>query len=218
MPRVGSSTISTRGSVASHLASTTFCWLPPDRVDTGSVEPRRLDLQPLRPGRAAARRSAAAEQQPEPAQRPPAGQGRVALDRQLHHQALLAPVLGHQREPRRDRRGRVARRAAARPSTSTSPASYRSMPKTARTTSLRPAPTSPASATISPPRTVKLTSVKTPCRVSPRTSSRDVADVGVAASGTARRPRGRPSGARPASTVSVVDRVGGDPPRRRASR
>ncbi len=32
MPRVGSSTISRVGSVASHLASTTFCWLPPDMV------------------------------------------------------------------------------------------------------------------------------------------------------------------------------------------
>ena len=36
MPRVGSSTISTRGSVDSHLARTTFCWLPPESVDTGS--------------------------------------------------------------------------------------------------------------------------------------------------------------------------------------
>ena len=31
MPRVGSSMISTLGLVDSHLASTTFCWLPPER-------------------------------------------------------------------------------------------------------------------------------------------------------------------------------------------
>ena len=33
-PRVGSSTIRMRGSRASHLASSTFCWLPPDRLRT----------------------------------------------------------------------------------------------------------------------------------------------------------------------------------------
>ena len=30
MPRVGSSRMITRGLIDSHLASTTFCWLPPD--------------------------------------------------------------------------------------------------------------------------------------------------------------------------------------------
>src|SRR5829696_1386140 len=34
IPRVGSSTISSFGPVASHLPSTTFCWLPPDSVPT----------------------------------------------------------------------------------------------------------------------------------------------------------------------------------------
>ncbi len=32
MPRVGSSRMSTCGSVKSHLLSTTFCWLPPDSL------------------------------------------------------------------------------------------------------------------------------------------------------------------------------------------
>src|SRR6478609_4011780 len=36
MPRVGSSRISRSGSVNSHLASTTFCWLPPESLDTPS--------------------------------------------------------------------------------------------------------------------------------------------------------------------------------------
>src|ERR1700722_16267294 len=34
MPRVGSSRINSRGVRLSHLAMTTFCWLPPDRLPT----------------------------------------------------------------------------------------------------------------------------------------------------------------------------------------
>src|SRR5262249_25824737 len=37
MPRGGSSTMSSAGRRPSHLARTTFCWLPPDSMDTGSV-------------------------------------------------------------------------------------------------------------------------------------------------------------------------------------
>ena len=37
MPRVGSSKISTAGLVSSHLASITFCWLPPERSPTGVI-------------------------------------------------------------------------------------------------------------------------------------------------------------------------------------
>ena len=43
-PRVGSSTISTLGSRASQRASTTFCWLPPDRPSMAcSGEAMRID-------------------------------------------------------------------------------------------------------------------------------------------------------------------------------
>ncbi|MEH3077806.1 MAG: hypothetical protein PGN11_14255 [Quadrisphaera sp.] len=35
--RVGSSTSSTRGSRSSHLAKSTFCWLPPESAPTGAV-------------------------------------------------------------------------------------------------------------------------------------------------------------------------------------
>ena len=35
MPRVGSSSMRTFGRVASHRASSTFCWLPPEREPTG---------------------------------------------------------------------------------------------------------------------------------------------------------------------------------------
>ena len=47
-PCVGSSRISTAGSVASQRASATFCWLPPDRLPTGRVDRRRLDRRAAR--------------------------------------------------------------------------------------------------------------------------------------------------------------------------
>ncbi|KUM26476.1 hypothetical protein AU467_21300 [Mesorhizobium loti] len=45
MPRVGSSRIITFGFIASHLARTTFCWLPPESVPVrvrtdGALMPR----------------------------------------------------------------------------------------------------------------------------------------------------------------------------------
>ena len=60
---------------------------------------------------------------------------------------------------------------STRPPTVTVPASYRSIPKTARAISLRPAPTRPARPTISPARTVKEMSWKVPRDCSPLTSS-----------------------------------------------
>ena len=44
MPRVGSSTMSSAGWRPSHLASTTFCWFPPDSWDTGSMSRPYLRL------------------------------------------------------------------------------------------------------------------------------------------------------------------------------
>ena len=42
MPRVGSLSRMTFGLVISHLAMTTFCWLPPDKVPTGTAVPSVL--------------------------------------------------------------------------------------------------------------------------------------------------------------------------------
>jgi hypothetical protein len=42
MPRVGSSRISSFGSVASQRASSTFCWLPPDSSPIGCSASRAL--------------------------------------------------------------------------------------------------------------------------------------------------------------------------------
>ena len=47
MPRVGSLSTSTRGRCVSHLASATFCWLPPDSVPQPAVDARRADAQAL---------------------------------------------------------------------------------------------------------------------------------------------------------------------------
>ena len=55
MPRVGSSMISSVGSVASHLAMTTFCWLPPLMVRGVHVERAGLHLEPAGPRAGGAR-------------------------------------------------------------------------------------------------------------------------------------------------------------------
>ena len=47
MPRVGSSMIRMRGSVSSHLPSTTFCWLPPDSWPTTCSGPAGADAELL---------------------------------------------------------------------------------------------------------------------------------------------------------------------------
>ena len=46
MPLVGSSRMMTRGSVASHLPITTFCWLPPDSVPTSWLEAGGAQIEP----------------------------------------------------------------------------------------------------------------------------------------------------------------------------
>ena len=63
MPRVGSSTMSSDGRRPSHLASTTFCWLPPESDVIGLHEATVLDLQARSP---IARRSAARARPDEP--------------------------------------------------------------------------------------------------------------------------------------------------------
>ena len=69
MPRVGSSMISSWGSVASHLAMTTFCWLPP--LIVAAVMSSALVLTSRRPAHGpAARFSAPAVRRPALA-RPP---------------------------------------------------------------------------------------------------------------------------------------------------
>src|SRR5262245_7145611 len=169
MPRVGSSTSSTRGAVASHFASTTFCWLPPESVETGSASALALTSR-RRVHDWASRRSAPGQSRPSRVNAH--NRARVAL--RSTDSSMTRPCCRRSSGTR----ATPAPIAAAglcgvsgAPATRTVPRSYRSTPKTARITSLRPAPTRPANATISPARTWKLTSLNTPWLVRPSTAS-----------------------------------------------
>src|SRR4051795_6030186 len=163
MPRVGSSTISTFGPVASHFPRTTFCWLPPDNVPT--LSPSRWYLSCSRAAHSSASEfSALLRISPLRA----SARSRVIDVLRAIERSMTRPCWrrssGTKPTPARiAASGRPG--GSRRPATSTWPASALSMPKIARATSLRPAPTSPASATISPARTSRETSKNTPSRV-----------------------------------------------------
>ena len=141
-PRVGSSTIESRGRRLSHLARTTFCWLPPDKVETGFDKPPVLDAQPGRPV-PAKRCSAARRTMPKRCRRSQRGKGDVALDGKLHDKALQAAVLGYKADPGGHGRRRATRLAAAPPTSPARRRSGRSRRWRGRPRSV-PAPTSPA--------------------------------------------------------------------------
>ena len=156
MPRVGSSKMIARGCIASHFASTTFCWLPPESEPTSVADARARGCRAAaaRPRPAPLRRRAA----PARLRRAPASCGSEmfsAIERSSTTPLRLA-VLRHQVDaPRRSRRAASRSRPRA-PSSRTVPPSSGSMPKTARASSVRPAPISPASPRISPRRTVEV--------------------------------------------------------------
>ena len=106
MPRVGSSTTSSFGPVASHLASTIFCWLPPESVPPSlSRLPALTCRRPAQaPGRAVLRGGAEQARAGEPVAD---DEGEVAGDRHVDDQALLAAVLGDEAHARLDRGARV---------------------------------------------------------------------------------------------------------------
>ena len=106
IPRVGSSRIRILGFEASHLARTTFCWLPPGQgphqlVDAGhpDVELPRVvvgDLAFSRRANQEAREDARKDRQ-----------GHVLGDRKVQHEALLVAILGQVRDPGIHRRRRT---------------------------------------------------------------------------------------------------------------
>ena len=107
MPRVGSSTISSFGPVASHLPSTTFCWLPPDSVPTLSLS--RWYFSCSRAAHSSASEfSSLLRISPSARERAQARQRRVARDREVHHEPLLAAVLGHEADAGAHRGERAA--------------------------------------------------------------------------------------------------------------
>ena len=138
---------------------------------TGSSSRWYLSWSLRAPTRAASAFSAAERIRPPRDSAPMPGQRRVARDREVHHEALLAAVLGHEPDAGAHRGARACRPAAAgrRPRRGRRPRGRcrrsRGRPRCG------PAPTSPASATISPARTSKRTSKNTPSRVSRSTFS-----------------------------------------------
>ena len=104
MPRVGSSKMIAFGFIASHLASTTFCWLPPDSDDvswpTSAVrmsrsERLRFGLRDLGIPRNQAAACVGAQVR----------QRDVLRDREVEQQAGALAVLGHEKDAGVDRIG-----------------------------------------------------------------------------------------------------------------
>ena len=150
MPRVGSSRISSRGSVISQRASSTFCWLPPLRLRDRAVGVGRADVaaprctcRPARPaggagcGRVQPRRGLQREDD-------------VLPHGQLGDEALGPAVLRAERDAAGRSRRSGLRSGTGLPSTVTWPRSARSAPNSSRASSVRPEPSSPARPTTSP--------------------------------------------------------------------
>ena len=170
MPRVGWSRMMIRGVGISHLASSTFCWLPPDSVPVTCSMPVATTRTRLAKSvgdlRLLALRSTSPSMPHKLAQH---RQRRVGADRELQHQPLLVPVLRQERNAEPHRLARRARTLTARPSIRISPRSGRVMPNSISATSERPAPTRPKKPRISPARTSKLTSSTKTAPDRPRT-------------------------------------------------
>ena len=98
MPRVGSSRMRTVGFDASHLASTTFCWLPPERAATIWSTPVIFTLNCSVYSSATAR-SADARTRSRGKSRGRIGRVTFCGDREAQHEALLVPVLGQVGDP-----------------------------------------------------------------------------------------------------------------------
>ena len=141
MPRVGSLSTSTRGRWVSHLASATFCWLPPDSVPSARLDVGRADAQPLD---VAARDVAlGGRAQPEPV-----GCARGSLIvmflntgsvREQHH----APAFRHEGDAGAPRPCRADAGRTLRPSIATRPRSGGSLPNSVRASSSCPQPMKP---------------------------------------------------------------------------
>src|SRR5262245_33695326 len=103
MPWVGSSKMKTSAPVSIHLASTIFCWLPPERWRAGcSTLATLLTRGALLFARAGNRRR---PDQPEFRHR---GQGDVFADREGEDAAVAFAVLGQQHDPGVDPIARAA--------------------------------------------------------------------------------------------------------------
>ena len=160
-PAVGVISTSSRGSLASARAMTTFCWLPPDRPDTGSPGPGVLIARSSIIESAMASRRPGAEEPGRPS-RSRDGQGGVVGDRHARHEALVVPVLRHEADAAASAaRTSPGAQAAARDRRSL-PASAARSPTMVSASSVLPLPPEPARPTISPARTWNDTPSNTP--------------------------------------------------------
>ena len=152
MPRVGSSMMKIDGSDISHLASTTFCWLPPDRLLAGcDIEPALMLSASATARRPRRRRSLLDEFAAASA----ANFGRAASAMfsaiaHVHQQAFLAPVLGDEGDAAADAARAASRDRPARRRRRISPESNVSRPNRMRASSVRPEPIRPNRPSTSP--------------------------------------------------------------------
>ncbi len=156
MPRVGSSSRSTFGFVHSHLASSTFCWLPPL-----SSETRWSGLDALMRKRsmnvATSLSWAAVDTRPA---RESCGSAARTMFSRTERFGMMPSTLRSSDSSATPafNAAAVLPRRTGRPATVTVPLSRGSAPATAFAVSLRPAPSRPPSPTTSPGRTSKETS------------------------------------------------------------
>ena len=155
---------------SSHLATTTFCWFPPERVrTTWSRLCARISRRRIASSTSA--RSFSLRTTP-PALILPID-GRVMLSRTLMPRTSPRVLRSSGTRPIPSAIASAGDRIATRrPSTSISPRSRGIMPKMAWATSIFPEPTKPVIPRISPPCAANETSQNRPSAVSPRTASR----------------------------------------------
>ena len=145
---VGSSNTNTSASAASHLARTTFCWLPPLSEPATRSSPAVLTRSRSHHRFAIAARGWRSRS-PTRASRSRIGQPDVVLERGAEHEPVGLAILGQQRQPPRDG---VARRGdERRPPFQAHASRVRAIgPARHRANSVRPAPARPASPSTSP--------------------------------------------------------------------
>ena len=144
--------------LASQRASTTFCWLPPDRLPTScSIDGVRMRSRSMY-RRASARLGLAPDE--DPARQPcQDGERDVVAHRALQDQGFGLAFLGGEADAGRGSRRPGLRKRSRRTVHESVPAVTGRSPTMVFISSLRPAPTRPAMPTTSPARTVRSMSV-----------------------------------------------------------
>ena len=184
-PTDGPLRIRTRGARASQRASTTRCWLPPERERTGTSGSGALTRSRASQSRASAARAARSRSGPR-AMRLDASDADVAQDGLGQEQPFGQPILGDVADPGLGGAERIAERQLRPSSTTPTARPGRTSPNSALASAVRPEPRRPEMPSTSPARRVKATSSKMPAFESRST----VRSTGAAGSSWCRaRPR-----------------------------